>query len=376
MLTHPHTSKEHATTLYEQGEMKGRNSREGLKEEMDLKNTAGIKERLLANLDHYAPLAGMDKDAAREEITHNPAGFLAKVDPQHLTTLQQGQIANTKAQSGIDAWNAAKADKEGFLARNPGITRAELETALPSEPAFTKLLEGRAGAAGTLDEVGKADLARIEEARKPVQAAALLNASQIKVLQELWSAQLKTGSSMAEKLHEVAKTWAHMTGQPISNARQITELFQKEQLAAAIPQAKQLGSQPSNLDLKKSEEVQGGWATPAKTIKAILWLKERANNAAIEAHNAEVDRIAAANPAMRGAPTLRVDYAAPNRFMREVVAERWGDDYFDNLVAAGKQNSPTIRQSFERDAEKGVGPGVWDHMVKEAEARKAAETKK
>jgi len=43
--------------------------------------------------------------------------------------------------------------------------------------------------------------------------------------------------------------------------------------------------------------------------------------------------------------------------------------FIANVVRSGKWDDPAMKEKFEKDPDVGVGPGVYDHLVKEELAR-------
>jgi hypothetical protein len=132
---------------------------------------------------------------------------------------------------------------------------------------------------------------------------------------------------------------------------------------------KSFGSNPSNADFAANREIQGGMSTSPTTLRNMIYLQEKANNAAIAAHNRDV----AASSGKVAARAPKGEFAAPTKIMREVVQERFGS-YIDDAVKNGLADDPKVKARFENDPDRGIGPGVYDKLVEEAKARLGAKS--
>ena len=100
-----------------------------------------------------------------------------------------------------------------------------------------------------------------------------------------------------------------------------------------------------------------------------MFLNEKRNNQLIEQHNQEV----AQSGGRVAERAMKAKHQAPNKIMREVVEERF-PGYIAEAVRRGAADDPSVKARFENDPKLGIGPGVYDALVREEKARQGAKS--
>ena len=367
-------SREDAEGLEAADAIKSRFTPENLRKDQDTRELQALKDKLRPMIPEIAKRSGENEATLYAELDRDPGKVLEMQRRQSVATARstEATAASTEAdaakkQANYIAWADARANKDKFLKDNPTISGAAYDTMITSPSSFEKGMETIVADTGKLGKIGEVQLKEIQDSRVKAVAAAGTNAGQNRTMQDMWDGKLKSGGKYSEHIQSFAKTWADVTGQPLSKSRLTTEQFMLQQGNTALDGLKELGTQPTNTDLAFKRELAGGYTTTPKGIQQVLYLTEKANNLRIERHNEEVRRKAEVNPHFKG-QGFEVEHPPPNRFMRAQVDEQH-PNFIKRVVANGTHNDPATKEYFEKNPQNGIGPGVYDHLVKEELAR-------
>jgi hypothetical protein len=336
------------------------------------------KSRLRELAPDIARARGTDVRVIHAMIEHDPDAVAKLAEAEGLTKLakektdqRQNERKDLLEEADVLAWGRHLKNPQTLKDAYPDEDPARIDEALQSPTQYKKLVEELTtkGQAGALDPITK-DLIekQIIPSKLKVTELANSNALENRQMQDLWRKDLKVGSQQSEMMYNLTKSWDKLTGEKLSPGMQATEKMMQAQVAGTLTTLKSLGAGTgiSDADREYAMKAQGGFATTADTLKYLLFLKEKENNFRIAKHNAEVDRMAGDSRHIKNrADMLKVEYATPNRFMRDAIKADKLDTFVAEAVREGKEGDPSARAYVEKT----VGPGVFDHLVKEERAR-------
>jgi hypothetical protein len=371
-----------AETLYATGALNDRTKPEAMLKAEDIRNKERQKVRLRAMAPEIAARNGADVKDVLNRIESNPDEVEKTLEPGARETVRGQRADNTKKETEqtlldqditnyVEHVKNPQALKDAYPDEDP----ARIDIALRSHSQYKKLMEELTtkGQTGTMDP-GLKDLIdkQINPARAKAHEAAMNNQSSNREMQNLWRKDLRVGSPYtSELMFNISKGWANLTNQKVPERTLVTERMMQQQVEGTLATLKQLGAGTglSNADREYAAKAQGGFGTTADTLKYLLYAQEKLNNFRIAQHNAEIDRFGTDSRYIKNRErTYKVDYPEPNRFMREAVRERKLDTLVETAVREGNESDPAIRAAVETGP-RGVGPGVFDHLVREERAR-------
>jgi hypothetical protein len=377
-------SRERAEVLFDTQNLAKRWDPTEMRHAQGIREKEDRKAKLRAIAPDIAKARGTALSVIEAMIDDDPDAVAKLVEAAQIESLTgvrednlKKRIDNTRSADDLKSTYDIDDDVLGFVKANPDLTETELRQYKAMGPTARGTYKTeRARKLGEIDELGKEDVKLHRERyygkdnKGGVREAELANAGILRQQADAYFDELRTGSPLSEKMLNLSKLYAKATGQPLSEATQNTEKFLvgQGQLAAARLKTDMGSANLSNIDLAFEREISGGAMTTPKTMKYILYMLEKANNAKIQKHNEDVEksggRVAERSPLAQ--------HQEPTRIMKEIVAENW-PGYVEGAVKRGVENDPEVIKRFEKDSAKGMGPGLWKFLVAEEKARQAAQ---
>jgi len=375
-------SRDYAEMMFNTGNLTKRFDPTEQRARQGLVDTEKRRKMALDLVPMLAKARGTEEAVLRGMAEKDPDAVIAMGEREKLVDLSKketdergNQRKDLLDEADALAWARHVKDPQSLKDAYPDIEPARIDEALKSPTVYKKLMEELTtkGGAGPMDPITKEVVEKqLLPAKEKARLLAQSNATEIKEQQDLWRKDLKVGSPhTSEFMFNLSKSWSKLTGQPLPEGTQVTEKMMQQQVAGTLATLKQLGAGTglSNADREYASKAQGGFATTADTLKYLLYLKEKENNFRIDEHNKEVAKASGYSREIRNREGMfKVEHAAPNRFMREQVEERM-PGFIADVVRKGTWNDPAMKEKFEKDPDIGVGPGVYDHLVKEELAR-------
>jgi hypothetical protein len=377
-----HLTRADAEALYATGALSDRTKPAEMRQAQDIRDLEVRKRRARELVPAIAKARGTDEAVIAAMAEKDPDAVVKMGEAEGLTKLagekedvskkmRENLLAEKDVLAYVDHVKNPQALKDAYPDEDP----ARFDIALKSPTQFNELMKelSAKGQAGNIDPITKELIDKqLLPARAKAHEAAMNNQSSNREMQNLWRKDLRVGSPYtSELMFNVSKGWATLTNQKVPERTQVTERMMQQQVEGTLATLKQLGAGTglSNADREYAAKAQGGFGTTADTLKYLLYAQEKLNNFRIAEHNAEVDRVGADSRHVKNRERmLKVDYPEPNRFMREAVKERKLDTLVETAVREGNETDPAIRAAVETGP-RGVGPGVFDHLVREERAR-------
>ena len=363
-------SRDRATVLVEQDAYKARNAPTELRAAEDIRTKEQQKIRLRPQAAKIAAMRGTDVETIRNLIETDPNAVEKLTEAEALTDLenkqitgQTGKLGNIQKAADLKSAFGFDTDLEEFVKANPDLTVQELLQYRQLGPtARLELQKERGKKLGELSSDESTKLTNFDKMYfEKVQPKILESEGVLRQQADAWFEGLRTGSPLSEQMLNLSKIWSKATGQPLPKDAQATEQFILGQGKLAASGIKQYGANPSNIDLEMNKLITGGAAVTPKTVKAILYFREKENNQAIEQHRKDVAQVGG----RVAKKAMEARHPPPTRVMRDVVEENF-PGFIKDIVSRGLHTDPKNKTRFEEQ----IGPGVYDQLVAEELAKK------
>lgn len=315
MLTHPHTSREHATTLFEQGQMGGRNSREGLAAEEKIRETDRIRQSLEPHISAYAKALGMDEAALRAELQRDPEKVIELVKPGSIEKIIKERYENQKTGREAAAFEASVTGKDPTKMDAWDLSPAAKQKYF-EEQAQEAVRGGTHAAEKRYDEF-------ITKKQPVAEASENYLKTTAQEAGRLWDPSLITGTGAAARqaAWRAAATMLEKAGYGTVESLQKTADIQSALAKMTIANTKLIPGPASNKDTALAASVSGSREMTPMELRSVMAMNERIHRQVVEAHRAE--QAAAIGPdstpevRRRFEQARRIDMPEPSKILQD-----------------------------------------------------------